>query len=89
MTLGPALDLQTSLQLEGVLEVLLHYSHTDAAQSHSDSCCGPDFMMEMFGKQQTNSLQFELWVEVTDYLHQSRVAGIQPPVAEGTAATVL
>lgn len=46
-------------------------------------------MMEMFGKQQTNSLQFELWVEVTDYLHQSRVAGIQPPVAEGTAATVL
>lgn len=57
--------------------------------SHSDSCCGPDFMMEMFGKQQTNSLQFELWVEVTDYLHQSRVAGIQPPVAEGTAATVL
>lgn len=28
MTLGPPLDLQTSLQLEGVLEVLLHYSHT-------------------------------------------------------------
>lgn len=45
--------------------------------------------MEMFGKQQTNSLQFELWVEVTDHLHQSRVAGIHPPVAEGTAATVL
>lgn len=95
MTLGPPLDLQTSLQLEGVLEVLLDYSHTR-------KWCGvlntlhtlihvswPDFMMEMFGKQQTNLLQFELWVEVTDYLHQSRVAGIHPSVAEGTAATVL